>query len=149
MDDKVQQLLQRAINENLSPDRVSYIMQFNGYDSSVIDAALSELSKKKRPVVFQEQYDSSDTPSPSQQVGPPSLGEEEAPETTFDLQVEDPIEFDQGTGGMSSDKYKDDVDVSISDWWGNAWNGLVEGVEDFMYSFAKETGRARIRSTPL
>ena len=143
MDDKVQQLLQRAINENLSPDRVSYIMQFNGYDSSVIDAALSELSKKKRPVVFQEQYDSSDTPSPSQQVGPPSLGGAAAPETTFDLQVEDPIEFDQGTGGMSSDKYKDDVYVSTSDWWGNAWNGLVEGVEDFMYSFAKETGSTK------
>jgi len=25
--------------------------------------------------------------------------------------------------------------VTVSDWWGDKWNGLVEGVSDFMYSF--------------
>lgn len=25
--------------------------------------------------------------------------------------------------------------VTIGDWWGDKWNGLVEGVSDFMYSF--------------
>ena len=144
MDDKVQKLLQRAINENLSPDRVSYIMQFNGYDQSAIDSALDELSKKKRPVLFQRQYDSSDTPSPSQQVGPPRPSEEEAPVSEpADLNLGEPLAFNQGTGGLSSDARKEDVEVSTSDWWGDKWNGLVEGVSDFMYHFSKENGSTK------
>ena len=144
MDDKVQKLLQRAINENLSPDRVSYIMQFNGYDQSAIDAALDELSKKKRPVLFQKQYDSSDTPSPSQQVGPPRPSEEEAPvPAPADVNLGEPLTFDQGTGGLTSVADEKEVEVSVSDWWGDKWNGLVEGVSDFMYHFDKETGNTK------
>jgi hypothetical protein len=48
MDEKVLKLLERAIAENLSNERVSYIMGVNGYDQSAIDSALGEL-KKKRP----------------------------------------------------------------------------------------------------
>lgn len=139
MDDKVQKLLQRAIQENLSPDRVAYIMQFNGYDQTAIDAALSELSKKKRPVVFQQQYDSSDTQSQSQQVGPPAPSATEETDGPS-LTPYEPVTFDQGTGGVPSVEEKDDVEVTTGDWWGNAWNGLVEGVSDFMYNFNKETG---------
>ena len=139
MDDKVQKLLQRAIQENLSPDRVAYIMQFNGYDQAAIDSALSELSKKKRPVVFQEQYDSSDTQSQSQPVGPPAPSDTEETEVPSIAPYE-PVTFDQGTGGVSSTEDTDEVEVTTGDWWGNAWNGLVEGVSDFMYAFNKETG---------
>ena len=131
MDDKVQKLLQRAIQENLSPDRVAYIMQFNGYDQTAIDAALSELSKKKRPIVFQEQYESSDTQSQSQQVGPPApngkLPTFEPAVPKAEVPEVEPTE-------------EEEVEVTTGDWWGNAWNGLVEGVSDFMYAFNKETG---------
>jgi hypothetical protein len=134
MDDKVQKLLQRAIQENLSPDRVAYIMQFNGYDQTAIDSALSELSKKKRPVIFQKQYDSSDTQSQSQQVGPSVPSDYEATKETTESPKAgfEPVAFDQDSA--------DDVEVTTGDWWGNTWNGLVEGMSDFMYAFNKETG---------
>jgi hypothetical protein len=46
MDEKVLKLLERALAENLSDERVSYIMGVNGYDQGSIDAALGELKKK-------------------------------------------------------------------------------------------------------
>lgn len=61
MDDKVLKLLDRAINEGLSYGQVESIMSFNGYDSQLIEQALSEL-KKKRPELV------SDVPSTSEQA---------------------------------------------------------------------------------
>lgn len=73
MDEKTLKLLERAIQENLTPESVAYIMKYNGYDQSVIDSAVEELKKKRaaatpqQPSTSEAQMGSGESPSAGNQ----------------------------------------------------------------------------------
>lgn len=194
MDEKVLKLLERALAENLSDERVSYIMGVNGYDQGAIDAALGEL-KKKRPSQAQPSeragVPAASTASPS--VGAPRVTRERVPsalplpEPTLapnlrkafgEVPAESKLPIPQKPGPqieyiedkkgnvVARDKRTGEVtysdtptlspearqqveervlsgqvqtapvqeaapEITVGDWFGDKWNGLIEGLEGF------------------
>lgn len=195
MDEKVLKLLERAIAENLSNERVSYIMGVNGYEQSAIDAALGEL-KKKRPSQDQSsQQASASTASTASPIAPkqertPSglqLPEPSVPQFFQKAYGAKPAELpipqkpgpqieyveDKKGNVVARDKrtgqitYSDqpslspearqnieervlsgqvqtapvevpEPEVTATDWFGDKWNGLIEGVETFAANMRDE-----------
>jgi DNA repair protein RadC len=211
MDEKVLKLLERALAENLSDERVSYIMGVNGYDQGSIDAALGEL-KKKRPSTAQPSEragaPAASTASPS--AGAPRVAKERVPsalptsevflapnlrkafgevpaessrpipqkpgpqieyiedkkgnvvardkrtgEVTYSdtptlspearQQVEERVLSGQvQTAPVQKPEVKEEPielptpEITVGDWFGDKWNGLIEGLEGFVSNLRTE-----------
>ena len=195
MDEKVLKLLERALAENLSNERVAYIMGVNGYEQSAIDAALGELKKKRPsqepasqqasapaastasptvpkpertpsglqgsepvlPQFFQEKYGAKPAELPIPQKPGPQIEYVEdrtgnvvardkrtgqitySDQPTLSKEARQNIEERVLSGQVQTAPVEvPEPEVTAADWFGDKWNGLLEGVETFAANMRDE-----------